>query len=236
MTHEICEEHVRIQSPRGGVISGVLSYPEHEAPRAGVLLCSPHPNFAGNMDNNVIVALARRLSLSAVTLRFDYRGVGASTIELTSGESVYDFWNRVEETQEYVAPLEDTHAALSFLGESIGVAPLHVAGYSFGCITGLMQLRSNERVTSGVGIAPPLAKYGFDFLRDASKPCLLLSGTNDFVFTADAWSSLKSFCSPRVQLETFEGHDHFFRGDELMICARTAAFFGLPISTEEEMP
>lgn len=228
------EEHVRFRGANGGEIAGVLAYPEAKAPRAGILLCSPHPNFAGNMENNVIVALARALSHSAVTLRFDYRGVGASSIELKNSESVYDFWNRVEETQEYVAPLEDTQSALAHLADCGGDTPLHIVGYSFGCITGLMQLRGNERIVSGVGIAPPLSQYGFDFLREVRKPCLILSGTNDFVYSPEAWVALKDSSQPEIEFETIDGHDHFFRGEEALLSRRVAEFLRLSIHDEGE--
>jgi len=232
MVQPVCEEHVRFRSKSGGEIAGVLAYPDSGSPRAGILLCSPHPNFAGNMENNVIIALARELSHSAVTLRFDYRGVGASSIELKNSESVYDFWNRIEETQEYVAPLEDTLGALAYLADCAGDIPLHIVGYSFGCITGLMQLRANERVLSGVGIAPPLSQYGFDFLRDVDKRCFLLSGTNDFVFSHEVWTALKASSQPSTQFETIDGHDHFFRGEEALLCRRVAEFLRLPILNE----
>lgn len=232
MTQNISEEHVRIRGANGGEITGVLAYPEEGSPSAGILLCSPHPNFAGNMENNVIVALARSLARNAIVLRFDYRGVGASSIELENAESVYDFWNRVEETQEYAAPLEDTDKSLAYLADSAGDLPLHVVGYSFGCITGLLQLHSNHRVSSGVGIAPPLSQYGFGFLRNVEKPCLLLSGTGDFVFSPDAWAAIKASAQPGTHFETIEGHDHFFRGEEALLCGRVAEFIRLPIFNE----
>ena len=60
------EEQITI--PSDGVrLAGVLGYPEDGVPAYSVLLCPPHPNFAGDMDNNVIAALAREFSRDALT-------------------------------------------------------------------------------------------------------------------------------------------------------------------------
>jgi uncharacterized protein len=233
---EICEEHVRIEGLYGPPLAGVLSYPLNEKPCARILLCSPHPNFAGNMENSVIVALARGLSKSAVTLRFDYRGVGASGIQLTDGESVYDFWNRVEETQEYAAPLQDTENAFNYLNACAYDLPMYIVGYSFGCITGLIQLNSTDRIAMGVGIAAPLSHYAFNFLPTLSKPCLMLSGSDDFVFNPEAWTRLKQSSLHHIQYELIGGHDHFFRGDEDQLCLRVMQYFNLASAHEGEQP
>jgi alpha/beta superfamily hydrolase len=227
----ISEEIVQFQGG-GGSISGVMAYPTTGNPHVGILLCSPHPNFAGNMENNVILGLARTLAQSALTLRFDFRGVGASSIRLSDNDSVYDFWNRVEETQEYSAPLEDTYSAFDYLADCAGDIPLFVAGYSFGCIAGLIHLHSDARLVAGVGIAPPLTQYGFDFLKTLVRPCKLFSGTDDFVFSATAWDALKTTTPNHVEYETLTGHDHFFRGDEAMLSRLVAGYFKLPIPKE----
>src|SRR6202161_51077 len=43
------------------------------------LVCHPHPLYGGTMDNKVVTTLARALhELGIPTVRFNFRGVGAS--------------------------------------------------------------------------------------------------------------------------------------------------------------
>jgi uncharacterized protein len=51
------------------------------SPAKGIaIICHPHPLFGGTMDNKVVQTLARALVQSGWTaLRFNFRGVGAST-------------------------------------------------------------------------------------------------------------------------------------------------------------
>jgi alpha/beta superfamily hydrolase len=91
------------------------------SPRAGVVLCHPHPAFGGNMDNGLIVTLAQALSQKGyATLRFDFRGIRRSTGQATGGDREG----------------EDVLAAAAYL-RSRGVEPLCVAGYSFGAAVAL---------------------------------------------------------------------------------------------------
>src|SRR5271168_2350625 len=46
---------------------------------AYAVVCHPHPLFGGTMDNKVVTTLARALHETGIpTLRFNFRGVGAS--------------------------------------------------------------------------------------------------------------------------------------------------------------
>ena len=58
-------------------IEGMLHLPEAAA--AAAVVCHPHPQYGGNMDNNVVMGVARALQDDRVaTLRFNFRGVGGS--------------------------------------------------------------------------------------------------------------------------------------------------------------
>ena len=49
------------------------------APRGLAVLCHPHPQFGGTLDNKVVQTLARALvQLGYTSLRFNFRGIGAS--------------------------------------------------------------------------------------------------------------------------------------------------------------
>lgn len=220
---EIVEE--RVTFPSGGLtLSGILAYPESGEPRRAVLLCSPHPHFAGDMNNNVVRALARHLAREAVTLRFDYRGVGESEIKLPPGTSVFDYWHDIEETKDYRDALGDVRAAAAELGRVAPELPLTVIGYSFGAVTALKHGCADESVGLMVGISPPLTRVGLDFLAGCPKPCLVLCGKNDFLYSPEEVSKLERAVAPRMAIELLEGQDHFFRGEEARLCERVAEF------------
>ena len=113
-------DDIEVSIPCGDVtLDGRLRMPV--SPRAGVVLCHPHPAFGGNMDNSLIVGLADGLSQKGyATLRFDFRGVGRSTGKATGGDREG----------------EDVLAAADFRRRK-GVQPLCAAGYSFGAAVAL---------------------------------------------------------------------------------------------------
>jgi alpha/beta superfamily hydrolase len=212
------EEHVTFLC--GAVrLRGVLSYPEQARPEHAVLLCSPHPHFAGDMNNNVICAVARHLAARCVVLRFDYRGVGESEIVLGPDESAFDYWNALEETRDYGAAVEDVAAAAQALRAATASfdVGLSVVGYSFGAATGLLFGQRHSRVRKMVAVAPPLGKVSFAFLSDCRKPSLHLVGKNDFLYTEEKMAAFRQSVGPAARIVVLEEADHFFRGDEDLV-------------------
>ena len=226
MQDKIVEERIIFVNDDKLQLAGVLAYPDHIEPKYAVLLCSPHPHFAGNMDNNVICEVARGLAVQAVTLRFDYRGVGDSQISLRDGLSVFDYWSDIEETKDYTDAVTDVSAAANTLNSAIGELdiPFSVVGYSFGAATGLLYGHEKEDVCSMVAIAPPLGKVSFDFLSDCSKPTLFLIGTGDFLYSAEKAQQLQRNLASNATVEVLEKADHFFRGDENILARKVVEF------------
>src|SRR4029079_3164155 len=61
-----------------GRLEGILR--EAASPVAAAVVCHPHPRGGGTMNNNVVYRAAKALIAGGVTaLRFNFRGVGAST-------------------------------------------------------------------------------------------------------------------------------------------------------------
>ncbi len=109
------EERVTFAAEDGVTLDGRWLVPE--GARRLVVLAHPHPRYGGDMDNAVVVALAKALVLRGVAvLRFDFRGVGRS-------EGSYDGGDRER---------LDLLAALRFGASSLPGVTLGVAGYSFG--------------------------------------------------------------------------------------------------------
>lgn len=219
----IVEEQISFRS--GGLrLAGILSYPELGMPRRGALLCPPHPHFAGDMDNNVIRALGRTLALDSAVLRFNYRGVGTSEIDLPADLSVFDYWTEVEEKQSYGDARADVQAASRALTGLARDLPLALVGYSFGAIVALEEGLERAGTSWIVGIAPPLSRFDFTFLADCPIPCVLLSGEQDFVYCAAELERTLAVAGPQLRTVLVPGEDHFFRGNEADLCRRVVGF------------
>jgi uncharacterized protein len=84
-------------------------------PVGSAIICHPHPQHGGTMDNKVVQTLARAfLQLGYRTVRFNFRGVGAST-------GVWD---------EGRGELEDALAVIAHFREAH--QPWMLSGFSFG--------------------------------------------------------------------------------------------------------
>jgi uncharacterized protein len=82
----------------------------------GAVITHPHPLYGGDMANYVVEAAVRVLQNSGLaTLRFNFRGVGASHGRYENG----------------LGEREDVRAALAWLRDQ-GVSRTHLYGYSFG--------------------------------------------------------------------------------------------------------
>jgi alpha/beta superfamily hydrolase len=82
-------ERLALAGP-AGALEAVLEAPAGE-PRGLAVLCHPHPLHGGTMDNKVVQTLARALRQCGWrTLRFNYRGVGASHGQWDGGRGEVD--------------------------------------------------------------------------------------------------------------------------------------------------
>jgi alpha/beta superfamily hydrolase len=109
-----------------GKIEVAASIPD--APRAIAVIAHPHPLFGGTMDNKVVTTLARVfLESGAATLRFNFRGVGAT-------QGVHD---------EGRGETDDMLRVVAHAREQYGALPLKLAGFSFG---GAVAVRSSGAV------------------------------------------------------------------------------------------
>jgi alpha/beta superfamily hydrolase len=97
-----------------GAIECAIDAPAGAA-RGVAVICHPHPQYAGTMDNKVVQTLARAfVQLGWRSVRFNFRGVGASA----------GAWD------EGVGEIDD---ALAVIGAVRAVGePLMLAGFSFG--------------------------------------------------------------------------------------------------------
>jgi alpha/beta superfamily hydrolase len=198
--------------PCGSItLEGELHLPEGSGPFPAVV-CHPHPQYGGNMQNNVVMAICQGLlGQSIAAFRFNFRGVGGSGGVYGGG----------------ITEREDVKAALAFVrarpeidGEKVGLA-----GYSFGATVALPVALEDDRVRLLALISPPLADSAWEQLKGYPKPKLLMVGSADaFVSPGQFQQYARNMPEPR-QYFVIPGADHFWWGYEGEITEKVARFF-----------
>lgn len=215
-TPAIFDERVFIPTSEG-MLAGELRYDPLNGACDAVMLLSPHPNFAGTMDNNVISALARQFGGQGLAvLRFNYPGVGTSTIHLPENESSFDFWDTVEKNQRFEKALGPSREALGFLKASLGTClkKIHLAGYSFGGLIALMMAAEAPEIQSVTAISMPwIQRYDYGFLEQVRRPKYFISGNRDFAFEQKVFDRVWPKIPEPKEFHAVD-NDHFFRKSE----------------------
>jgi alpha/beta superfamily hydrolase len=144
-------------------------------------------------------ALAR---IGCSVLRFNFRGVGASGGSFDQGEG----------------EMEDFSAALDYMAARYPGTRLWSAGFSFGAWVALERGASDDRVSTLVGIAPPVATsisghdYRFDSTLESTKPKFFVQGEADEVCPLEAmWQFYGRLKEPK-ELIVIDAADHLFDG------------------------
>src|SRR5487761_1254167 len=72
-------------------LEGLLALPDESKPARAAVVCHPHPLYGGSMYNNVVDAVLEGLwEQGFATLRFNFRGVGASEGDHDNGRGETD--------------------------------------------------------------------------------------------------------------------------------------------------
>ena len=180
-----------------GQLEAILKEPVGE--RRGVgLVCHPHPLGGGTMHNKVVFRVAAGLGdAGLVTLRFNFRGVGAST----------------GKHEEVTGGREDVRDALEYLATEYPGGDMTLAGFSFGSRTGMEVGMSDDRVARLISIGTPVDKYGdYDFLTRNRKPILFVHGDQDEFGALENVRKLYDEVNKNADAElvVFENCGHFF--------------------------
>ena len=203
---------VEIPSPVGP-LEGVHEFVEGAAPRALAVICHPHPLFAGTMHNKVVFRTAEAFQQAGFsTLRFNFRGVGASPGTHDDG--------RGEQ--------EDAKAAISWLVAQHPGVPLALSGFSFGGSVALNAGPDDERVRLIWAVAPGVGRRDFSHLALCDKPKGVVQGTADELCPqADLERAFPGWADPKAKY-LVEGADHFFVGRLGEMQAALRAFLESP--------
>jgi len=189
----ISEQPITIDVGAGVVLDARLAAPQ--GARAGVVICHPHPLYGGDMDSGVVIAAAEACARRNIaTLRFNFRGVGASTGQHDDG--------RGEQ--------EDVRAALGDMRRRLPGVAVALAGYSFGAVVAT-SVAQKTGVAGLALIAPPLRITALPAPAAVLGPVAVIVGAEDQYCPPAALESLRE-ALPQATVTVLEGADHFFFG------------------------
>lgn len=163
-------------------------------PRGLALVCHPHPQHGGTMDNKVVQTLARAFTqLGWTALRFNFRGVGASAGRWAEG----------------LGEIDDAMAVIDAHREA-GQALL-LAGFSFG---GYVASQAASRLAAAgaaaerlVLVAPAASRFE---LAPVPADTLVIHGESDDVVPL---ASVFDWARPQsLPVTVIPGAGHFFHG------------------------
>lgn len=169
-------------------------YRELQDPAGVAVICHPHPLGGGTLHNKVVFRAARGLeNANIATLRFNFRGVGASAGKHEEGEGEQN----------------DVMAAIEWAKRKHPGKKLIVGGFSFGAWVASRVACELPEVDAIFLIGTPINKYDFGYLRACEKPMLFLHGTEDEFGEAEKLETLVQQVRDAESV-IVTGADHFF--------------------------
>jgi alpha/beta superfamily hydrolase len=199
-----------VSIPNGDIaLEAVLHTPAGVAPAGLVVVCHPHPQYGGSMDNTVVLALCEgALQEGLAALRFNFRGVGGSGGSYTGGSG----------------EREDVRSVLAASRDLLGAASIALAGYSFGAAMAVLSGYDTSGVQALVLVSPPLRMIGASDFTPFSANVLLLAGDADPICPAADLEALAARLEPPADCRIVEGAGHSWLGYESDLRASAGAF------------
>ena len=189
-----------LDEPAGARAVGTdgLLTPGHDTGlRAAVVFAHPHTEYGGTMHTKVVYQAAKALArIGCAVLRFNFRGAGASAGSFTNGPG----------------EREDFRAALDFVHGRYPGAPLWAGGMSFGSWVALAEGAADPRVSTLIGIAPPIARYDFEAVARTTKPKFFVHGERDEICPLKEMREFYARCAEPKELVVIDAADHLFDG------------------------
>ena len=192
-------DEVTFESSDGLTLEAIQDAPDE--PRAALVLCHPHPKMGGTMNAPLLTALtALMVDEGWTVLRFNFRGIGRSEGEATTG---------IDEVQ-------DATGAIAYMRNRVPDLPLAIAGWSFGAAVAIRAAAEDDSLVGCVAIAPavkekPEVTAGLpppDQI-DLGVPLLIVAATNDeLVETEDCKAWVADI--PHAKVVVIAGANHFF--------------------------
>ena len=207
MGNRSSQEALEIPGP-AGVLEALLEMPRDESPTGVSVVCHPHPLHGGTMQNKVAHTLARAFTKSGfAALRFNFRGVGASSGEFDDGRG----------------EVEDVLAALKFARDRFPTGPAWLAGFSFGAAVAI-SAAAQEDPSGLVSIAPAAKRFSTTLSQQPTCPWLIVHAESDELIPIDESLEWVDSLEPGPELIVFPDASHFFHGRLVELRETTEAF------------
>ncbi len=181
-----------------GAIEAIIEGPEADVAGRPVVMviCHPLPTEGGTMHNKVVTMTARGLHQSgASTVRFNFRGAGASEGTFDHGEGEAD----------------DLRAVVAWVRAQRPDHELWLAGFSFGSYVAY-KVASELKADLLLMIAPPAGGRGYEFARipHFDGPWLVIQGETDEVVDPGQVYRWVESLTPPPELIRIPDSSHFF--------------------------
>jgi len=184
----------RVAGPAGS-LEALIGCPDG-SPTSLAVICHPHSLYGGSLNNKVVHMLARVFAeRGCITVRFNFRGVGASAGEFAHG----------------AGEAEDLAAVVQWARRGTGGLPLWLAGFSFGAAVAL-RAAPGLRPAGLVAVAPAVTGFLPSDPVDPGCPWLLVQGELDEVVPAADVRRWVSGLAVPPRLAWFPDAGHFFHG------------------------
>lgn len=166
--------------------------------RAAAVVAHPHPLYGGTLHNPVVFHADRELHRTGfTTLRFNFRGAGASEGDHDEGRGEID----------------DLAAAVGRLRESAPDVPLLLVGYSFGAVCSLRRAPSDPGIAAVIAIGLPTSVYPLaETVAGLGRPLAVVQGSADELGPLDQVRGVLERAEPAARLYVVEGATHLFPG------------------------
>lgn len=179
-----------------GPIEALLETPQRARDDVIAICCHPHPLYGGTLQNKVVHTLARAAQDQGVaSLRFNFRGVGASAGEHDNGEGESD----------------DAAAIADWARRERGRRVIWSLGFSFGAWVAY-RLAASRAAGLLVTVAPPVQRFDFERHAVPACPWLVVQGDADELVNHEAVQGWTRALSPPPEVMIFGGAEHFFHG------------------------
>lgn len=178
-----------------GVIEAAFDAAESDPQSILAVICHPLPTGGGTMHNKVVTMLGRSLrELGVDTLRFNFRGVGASAGSFDHG----------------IGEQEDLRAVATWARSHYPNKTLWLAGFSFGAWISL-SLCEALQAKALISIAPPVGRsWEFGGITLPTVPWLVVQGDADEIVDAqEVYAWVETLPRP-PQLVRMPETSHFF--------------------------
>jgi uncharacterized protein len=178
------------------------------------IICHPHPLQQGSMDNKVVTTAMRAFrELGIRTVRFNYRGVGAS-------EGSYD--------KERGASA-DLQTVIEWAQTVLPQSNIHLVGFSFGAFIAFQgALNYKEVVHSLILLGPSVqnSPYG-SIIGRPECPWQIIMGTADEVVSVQAVIEWYETIEDQASLLLLPKTGHFFHGKLIILKSYIKQFIQL---------